>query len=123
MSLALQSGTEPGQGVRPDALIAFRTARRAFLQGRRIEMQELAVEVGVSRATLFRWVGGKDQLVSEIIWSIALPTFRQAVQDAGRRRGGQRIAARHGQLRDSGRSLRRRSWASCSANPSGRSDC
>lgn len=93
MSLALQSGTEPGQGVRPDALIAFRTARRAFLQGRRIEMQELAVEVGVSRATLFRWVGGKDQLVSEIIWSIALPTFRQAVQDAGRRRGGQRIAA------------------------------
>ncbi len=93
MTLALQSGMEPGQSVRPDALGAFRTARRAFLQGRRIEMQELAVEVGVSRATLFRWVGGKDQLVSEIIWSIAQPTFRQAVQDVGRRRGGQRIAA------------------------------
>ena len=39
---------------RPDPLTAFRVARRWFLAGRRIEMQELAAELGVNRATLFR---------------------------------------------------------------------
>ena len=39
---------------KPDALDAFRVARRWFMGGRRIEMQELAAELGVNRATLFR---------------------------------------------------------------------
>ncbi len=65
-------------GSRPDALTAFRVARRAFMAGRRLEMQELAAELGVSRATLFRWVGGKDQLLGEIVWSVTEPTFRRA---------------------------------------------
>lgn len=82
-----------GGSSRPDALAAFRAARAAFLAGRRIEMQELAAELGVSRATLFRWVGGKDQLVAEIIWSIAVPTFDQAVAGAGARKDARRIAA------------------------------
>ncbi len=56
-------------------------------------MQDLAAELGVSRATLFRWVGGKEPLLAEIIWSIALPTFEQAVRDARGVRGPQRIAA------------------------------
>ena len=78
---------------RPDALAAFREARRAFLAGERLEMQDLAAELGVSRATLFRWVGPKEQLLVEIIWSIAAPTFEQAVTGAGGRQGPQRIAA------------------------------
>lgn len=63
---------------RPDALTAFRAARAAFLDGQRLEMQELARHLGVSRATLFRWVGGRDQLIAEIIWSITEPTFQAA---------------------------------------------
>ncbi len=83
---------EPSQ-TRPDALAAFRAARRAFLAGERLEMQDLAAQLGVSRTTLLRWVGGKEQLLAEVIWSIALPTFEQAVTDAGSTRGAQRIAA------------------------------
>lgn len=79
--------------LRPDALDAFRTARHAFLAGKRLEMQDLAAELGVSRATLFRWVGSKEQLLVEIIWSIAVPTFEQAVTGAGGTQGPQRIAA------------------------------
>ncbi len=79
--------------TRPDALAAFQVARRSFLAGERLEMQDLAAELGVSRATLFRWVGAKEQLLAEVIWSVALPTFEQAVTDAGRKRGPQRIAA------------------------------
>ena len=56
-------------------------------------MQDLAAELGVSRATLFRWVGAKEQLLAEVIWSIARPTFEQAVTDARGKRGPQRIAA------------------------------
>jgi plasmid maintenance system antidote protein VapI len=70
------------QESRPDAQTAFRTARRAFLAGHRLDMQELASELGVSRATVLRWVGGKDQLVSDIIWSITVPMFQTAVDDA-----------------------------------------
>ena len=46
-----------------------------------------------SRATVFRRVGGKDQLVSDIIWSITVPMFQNAVDDARSKRGAQRIAA------------------------------
>ena len=78
---------------KPDALGAFRFARRRFLAGARVEMQELAGELGVSRATVFRWVGSRDDLLVEIIWSIAEPTFRHAVEGTVGLLGGRRIAA------------------------------
>lgn len=76
---------------RPDALTAFRIARRWFIAGRRIEMQELAAELDVNRATLFRWVGSRDDLLAEIIWSLAEPTLALAAKDAPGT-GGQRIS-------------------------------
>ena len=75
---------------KPDALDAFRVARRWFMAGRRIEMQELAAELGVNRATLFRWVGGRDDLLGEILWSLAEPTLAAAVTAADGN-GAQRI--------------------------------
>lgn len=79
--------------ARPDALAAFRLARRRFLAGERVEMQELASELGVSRATVFRWVGSRDDLLVEIIWSMSEPTFRDAVERTSKLSGGRRIAA------------------------------
>lgn len=75
---------------RPDPLTAFRIARRWFTSGRRIEMQELAAELGVNRATLFRWVGSRDDLLGEILWSLAEPTLAIAV-DGASGRGARRI--------------------------------
>ncbi|MFF2086006.1 QsdR family transcriptional regulator [Nocardia sp. NPDC058176] len=77
--------------ARPDAVTAFRAARAGFLAGRRLEMKELAVELGVNRATLFRWVGGRDELLAEVIWSVAEPTLRRAAE-AAHGRGARRIA-------------------------------
>ena len=54
-------------------------------------MQDLANEVGVSRATLFRWVGNRDALFAEILWSLAEPTLRKIV-DSVSDRGGIRVA-------------------------------
>ena len=77
---------------KPDALDAFRVARRWFIAGRRIEMQELAAELGVNRATLFRWVGGRDDLLGEILWSLAEPALAAAI-GASDGNGTQRVTA------------------------------
>lgn len=59
---------------------AFVRARRRFLDGQRIDMQALADDLGISRATLFRWVGNRDQLIAEILWSMAEPTLQSIVE-------------------------------------------
>ncbi|AIJ21816.1 QsdR family transcriptional regulator [Amycolatopsis methanolica] len=61
---------------------ALRAARRTFLAGERVDMGALAAELGVDRATLFRWVGNRDELLSEVIWSLCLPTWQGAVRGA-----------------------------------------
>ena len=45
-----------------------KAAARWFLDGRRLDMQGLADELGVSRATLFRRVGGREELLSRALW-------------------------------------------------------
>ncbi|MFZ7087710.1 QsdR family transcriptional regulator [Curtobacterium sp. RRHDQ10] len=62
----------------PDALRAFRSARHRFIDGDRIDMGRLAAELGVDRTSLFRWVGNRDQLLSEVLWSLAVPTLDAA---------------------------------------------
>lgn len=78
---------------RPDALAAFKLARRRFIAGERIEMQELASELGVSRATVFRWVGSRDELLVEIVWSTTLPTFERSIEATKGLTGGPRVSA------------------------------
>jgi AcrR family transcriptional regulator len=58
-------------------LDALRAARRHFVRGERVDMSELAIELGVGRATLYRWVGGRDQLLGEVLWSMAEPGLRR----------------------------------------------
>jgi len=64
-----------GRARRPTALDAFKLARRRFVAGERIEMQSLAQELGVNRVTLHRWVGSRDLLLGEVLWSLARPTL------------------------------------------------
>jgi AcrR family transcriptional regulator len=85
------------QERKPDALDAFRVARRWLMAGRRIEMQELAAELGVNRATLFRWVGSRDDLLGEILWSLAGPALAAAVV-ASDGNGAQRITGAIGRF-------------------------
>ncbi|MFI5063772.1 MAG: QsdR family transcriptional regulator [Streptosporangiales bacterium] len=61
--------------ARPTALDAFRHARRTFLAGDRVDMQALARTLNVDRATLYRWVGSREQLLTEILWSLITRTI------------------------------------------------
>ncbi|MTD57619.1 TetR/AcrR family transcriptional regulator [Amycolatopsis sp. RM579] len=66
-------------------------ARRAFVAGERLDMQQLAARLGVDRTTLFRWLGNRDQLVVNILISLTDPTLRDAAE-AAEGVGGARIA-------------------------------
>jgi AcrR family transcriptional regulator len=66
----------------PHAQRALELARAMFLAQERVDMQAIAAELGVSRTTLFRWVGTRDQLLGEVLWSVGQPTFARARERA-----------------------------------------
>lgn len=75
----------------PDALRAFEVARESFIASRRIDMSRLAATLGVDRTSLFRWVGNRDALLSEVLWSLAVPTLVQAENACAHLTGGERV--------------------------------
>jgi AcrR family transcriptional regulator len=77
---------------RPSRADAVRIGRRTFLAAERLDMSALADALGINRVTLYRWVGSRDQLLVEIVWSLA----DRALDEADRRAGGrgpQRLVA------------------------------
>jgi AcrR family transcriptional regulator len=64
---ATRAGDEPKR-TRPTPGAAFARARAQFLAGERLDMGALAEELGIGRATLYRWTGDRQQLLGDIIW-------------------------------------------------------
>lgn len=78
-----ESSSRPIRATPDDA---FRKAREQWLKGERIHLASLAEELNIGRATLFRWVGNKDLLLGEILWSLYAPLrdrARREVQGHG----------------------------------------
>lgn len=71
----LRHALNHGETRRPTVLDAFAAARRRFAVGDRIEMRELADELAVNRVTLYRWVGSREGLITEILWSATQKSF------------------------------------------------
>jgi AcrR family transcriptional regulator len=65
-------------------LDALRLAREHWLRSGRLDMGVLARELGVSRATLYRWVGTKERLIGEVLWTFA----ETAMADARKKASG-----------------------------------
>jgi AcrR family transcriptional regulator len=53
-------------------------ARRHFVRRGTLDMDELAHELAVSRATLYRAVDGRDGLLGDVLWSLAERIFARA---------------------------------------------
>ena len=71
------------------AIDVFALARQRFLAGERVEMGALAEELGLNRVTVYRWVGSREQLLVEVLWSLAEPTLnheRERVKEKGSER-------------------------------------
>jgi Tetracyclin repressor-like, C-terminal domain len=78
-------------GATPAA--AFHAARRQYLAGRRIDMLALANELEISRATLYRWTGPREQLISDVAFSLSDAVFEQAKRDTAHLSGPPRLLA------------------------------
>ena len=74
----------------PAAADLLALARRRFLRGERFGVEELAAELGVSRATAYRWAGNAELLAGTVIASLAEDTFRRALREV-RGRGAARV--------------------------------
>jgi AcrR family transcriptional regulator len=84
---------ELADGVRPERagpLDAFKLARRKWQDGERIDMSALARKLGVNRVTLYRWVGSREQLLVEVIWSLAERTLEKLSAKV-KARGAERV--------------------------------
>jgi AcrR family transcriptional regulator len=65
-------------------------AARWINDGKRLDMQGLADELGISRATLFRHVGSREELLTEALWVITERTLAAAAaQWEAERPGGE----------------------------------
>ncbi|HEY3190806.1 MAG TPA: QsdR family transcriptional regulator [Solirubrobacteraceae bacterium] len=77
----LERSLENG-AARATPLDALRLAQEALLSGDTIDMGALAARLGLSRATLYRWVGSKERLLGEVLWSLAADAMDTAVAEA-----------------------------------------
>jgi AcrR family transcriptional regulator len=75
---------------RPTLDDALRLGRHKFLAGQRIDMSALADELGINRVTLYRWIGSRDRLLVEVLWSLADRAITAADQST-RARGADRV--------------------------------
>jgi hypothetical protein len=79
------------EAVKATPLSLFARARAVWLATGRIDLGALATELGLGRATVFRWVGSREQLTGEVLWSITEPALKRAALKASGR-GAARIA-------------------------------
>lgn len=86
-SALMEVDRPPGTGP----LDAFRLARRKWQAAERIDMSGLAGELGVNRVTLYRWVGSREQLLVEVIWSLAERTLEKLDAET-KETGAERVA-------------------------------
>jgi AcrR family transcriptional regulator len=63
---------------RVTVLDVFELAQAKWLAGERLDIGKLAEELGVGRATVFRWVGSKEQLYGEVISAAFAQTLEWA---------------------------------------------
>jgi AcrR family transcriptional regulator len=75
---ALERALDQGAARTPTPLDALALARRQWIHTARLDMGALAAEIGVSRATLHRWVGTRELLLGEVLWSYAEASLYEA---------------------------------------------
>jgi len=71
----------PTEDARATPASAFAAARLTFLMGRRLDMDVLAGELGVSREELVGWCGDRDDLLGEVLASLSVALVRSAAAD------------------------------------------
>jgi AcrR family transcriptional regulator len=61
---------------------AIDAATTVYLAGEKLDMSWLADDLGASRATLYRWVGNRDDVLAVVLSEATERTYRQAIEQA-----------------------------------------
>lgn len=72
----------PARPRKVTPLDAFKLARTRWLAGERIDVGRLARELGIGRATVFRWVGTRENLYGEVISQLFARVLARAQAEA-----------------------------------------
>jgi AcrR family transcriptional regulator len=83
-------GIDPPASIDPEIFAAATSIYRA---GQRLEMQALARQIGVGRATLYRRAGNREQVLDEVLWWQGRHALVAAVEQTNGLRGTERIVA------------------------------
>lgn len=83
-------GRPPGPAAAATREQVLDVARREFGEGRRVDVRAIATELGLARATLYRWFGSRDGLLGEMIARDAEEYFRR-VRARVKSRGGRAL--------------------------------
>ncbi|HUZ29163.1 MAG TPA: QsdR family transcriptional regulator [Solirubrobacteraceae bacterium] len=86
----LPGGTEPPDGIPREI---FDAALRIILECTRLDMRSLAAQLHIGRATLYRKVGSRDQLLGEVLWFFTRLEIVGAMGEVGELAGADRIVA------------------------------
>lgn len=70
-------------GRAPGPQAAIDAATGHYLRGEPIDMSMLAAELGVGRATLYRWVGSRERLLGVVLADMTERTYRVATRGVG----------------------------------------
>src|SRR5579864_8874333 len=84
------------QGTQPPAMVPahiFAAAVDTFVAGQRLDMRSLARRVGVARATLYRRVGNREQLLDQVLWWRARLLLADQVRASAHLTGTDRLTA------------------------------
>jgi AcrR family transcriptional regulator len=89
MSTATPSRRGPGRPAAASREDVIAAALHRYLRGHRVEVQAIAAELGLGRATIYRWYGSRDGLLAEVLFRAAEPLLADA---RGNARGQGRAA-------------------------------
>jgi AcrR family transcriptional regulator len=77
----LAAAVDNAERTRTSPLDVLKLARRHWLKGEKISIDGLAKESGLSRVTIYRWVGSKDYLMGEVVWSAFEPAMNKVMSE------------------------------------------
>ena len=72
---ATRARGRPAAASREDVLDA---GLYRYLRGRRVDVQAIAAELGLGRATIYRWFGSREKLIGEVIIRATEPVLAEA---------------------------------------------
>jgi AcrR family transcriptional regulator len=75
MGTGVRSRGRPAAASREDVIDA---GLYRYLRGRRVDVQAIAAELGLGRATIYRWFGSREKLLGEVIIRATEPVLAEA---------------------------------------------